>query len=181
MWIDYVRNFIRKNDQFADELYGRWIDILDKIQLESRDGNAPTSPSKHPPKEASSRVDPEKNKEPRKPEMPEPSEDPNKAKESVVPKIMVLEDLEKTGHETDMEVDEQEKGPPTKKDFNVPENDEEYDEMVEGMLKLGMRLTDAETNLKLRNTLLTRATNAYEKERNKKTRQAQVKTRKNSR
>ena len=56
-----------------------------------------------------------------------------------------------------------------------------YDDMLEGMIKFGMRLAEAEANLKLRTTLLTKATNAYKKERNKKMRQAQEKPRKNSR
>ena len=46
---------------------------------------------------------------------------------------------------------------PTAKGFNISESEEEYNQMIEGMIKCGMKSSDAEANLKTRKTAFNKA------------------------
>ena len=70
---------------------------------------------------------------------------------------------------------------PKPSDFNVPETDEEFNRMVEGMMTCGMRFNEAEANIKTRKTAYNRAMREYDRD-NKPpvTRKAPGKARKSS-
>jgi hypothetical protein len=53
---------------------------------------------------------------------------------------------------------------PKPSDFNVPETDEEYNRMVEGMMACGMHFNEAEANIKTRKTAYNRAIREFDRD-----------------
>ena len=168
-WIDYVKNFVDKNPNIPRNYFGKWMDILHKVE-KTQEEKSNVQTKEHTQK-AVKEIDLAGSEEV---ELNEVTTDGGERGSD-----------EGKGNESAAKMPEQNQPkPPTKpkpSDFNVPETDEEYDRMVEGMMTCGMRFNEAEANLKTRKTAYNRAVREYDRD-NKPpvTRKAPGKARKSS-
>jgi hypothetical protein len=54
--------------------------------------------------------------------------------------------------------------PPTPRDFNIPEGEEEFNQMINGMMKCGIKCSQAEANIKTRRTAFNKALREYDRD-----------------
>jgi hypothetical protein len=157
LWIDYVAQFIDENPDIPEEYYGKWSEIVKKTESER---NPVTDSEKVYNTEGTKRERPaikshtviglvtqstpvevhhisgnELIKERDNPDtlvsQPSTSEEDSHPKSS-----------NGTENPNPKNVSQ----PPSAKDFNIPENEEEYNLMVEGVMKWGMKASEAEAN-----------------------------------
>ena len=165
----YVKNFVDKNPDIPREYFGKWMDILYKVE-KTQEEKSNVQIQEHTQK-AVKEIDLAGSEEV---ELNEVTTDGGERGSD-----------EGKGNESAAKMPEQNQPkPPTKpkpSDFNVPETDEEYDRMVEGMMTCGMRFNEAEANIKTRKTAYNRAVREYDRD-NKPpvTRKAPGKARKSS-
>ena len=148
-WMDYVKRFIEKNKDIPIEFFGKFAEVLglekDKI-VPAQEENVAVDHEMTDVENASL------GNVAKRQEQTEPTTSTKiqEFKEREAPKVVEVE---------------KEKIPerPDPKDFNIPENDEELAEMVEGMIKCGMFASDAHANIKSRKMAFNKATKEFDR------------------
>ena len=168
-WIDYVCNFIADNPDIPEEYYGKWSEIVRKVGLEKvKRPILPENERERSTPLSSLDSDPERQADP-------PSEHLQERRKEIVKERDIpttasqVKPKEKNPHPQASNTAEETKAnniihPPRAKDFNIPENEDEYNQMIEGMIKCGMRSSEAEANLKTRKTAFNKAIREYERD-----------------
>ena len=136
-WVQYVRKFIEENEEIQPELFGKWIEIIQKIDDESG------ASASHPRREYGANAT---NSEITA--QPTQNEEKEKEKESRV-----------INEQEDKQIPEE----PNPKDFNIPTTDEEYESMIDRFNTVGISRTEADEAIKNRTTAYNRACREYKK------------------
>jgi hypothetical protein len=153
-WIEYVRQFIQKNDFIPIELFGRWNDLVKTTK---------TFGNKEVTTQADQRAD----------EALVAVNSPSKPAQRD-PKNQTVTETEKTDHEP---------AAPREEEFGIPTSEEEYESMVERMATCGFTRTDLDKILEAKRTAFNKATREYRIQGKKKQTEENKtarKTRKNS-
>ena len=136
-WVQYVRKFIEENEEIQPELFGKWIEIIQKIDDES--GASASYPRReHGANATNSETI----------AQPTQSEEKEKEKETSV-----------INEQDDKQTPEE----PNPKDFNIPTTDEEYESMIDRFNTVGISRTEADEAIKNRTTAYNRACREYKK------------------
>ena len=168
-----MSKFIAENPDIPEEYYGKWIEILNKAGPErdlipNREERQNATENVREKLPMVSSID----KEPIKPTSPmkehhEPRNETAKERNTTSNPISQTETEEGSLHthtSTQAETPENANHPPRAKDFNIPENEEEYHQMIDGMMKCGMKCSEAEANLKTRKTAFNKALREYDRD-----------------
>ena len=153
LWVDYVRRFVELNPEIPPEYFGKWIDILkneeEKVSSKNRQiGMFGVEKTGEIPMSNSSR--------PAKPDI-EPS----------VTGVVVAHESNTQQVDqgnVDAEPEEIESQPPTMKEYDIPENDAEYESMMELLTGCGMKQSEVQQAIKSRETAYNRACREFRKE-----------------
>ena len=141
LWVDYVRKFVNNNPDIPLVYFGKWIDILksEEQKLSRRNTDISRSENKQII-EAPTTEETRSNKQ--KINIPAPeargSQKINTQQEDQQ-EDLVVGDADPGEIET-----ENESQPPTMKDFDIPENDEEYETMLERLMGCGMKQSEVQ-------------------------------------
>ena len=179
-WIDYVRNFILENPMMNPNLFGKWITILER-EKGQHNFVGPSSLAE----ESGRRVECLENEmAPKQTEGLHPDESANQLQPDEPANQQTVESEEtEAAHPTqgDVPKEEESKREPKPEDFNLPQKKEEWDDLVEKMVALGMSHKDANANIEKQKKQFNQAQRDYTnslKQSNKKGRPS--KSRKNS-
>ena len=155
-WIQYVRNFIEANDEMRPEMFGKWIDILQRVREEaSQDRQLVAAQSQE--------------------KRNEPSEETNENEPT--PKQSQLTQPQEKIQEKARQDDEI---PPTEEDFNIPTTKESYESMIEKFNAAGLSNAEADEAIKTRTTAFNKASREFKKKMIEKRKQDGQKGRRNS-
>ena len=175
LWIDYVAQFIEKNPDIPDQYYGKWSEIVKKTESErnpvtnsERVFNTEGTERERPAINSDSDIGPVKHSTIVEVHHVSGSE-VIKERDKPVTLVSQPSTSEKDSHPKSSNATENPNPknvsqPPSAKDFNIPENEEEFNLMVEGMMKCGMKASEAEANLKTRKTAFNKALREFERD-----------------
>ena len=149
-WIKYVQSFIEENKEFTPEMFGKWIDIIQRMREETGNGfniNATLTEDNQTP-------------EPTQPVSHEESNPTRTNQDS-----------------NDTQAVAEEKAP-TEEDFDIPTTKEAYESMIDKFKSVGISKGEADEAIKNRTTMYNRACREHKKRMAEKKKQAN--TRRNS-
>ena len=155
-WVQYVQTFIEENDEFKPEMYGKWIDIIQKVRDE-----APSQ--RNPVQTGLIRND---DIAPNTPPTEENKDQRASTDEASVPPATNQTDEER---------------PPTENDFDIPTTKEAYESMLDRFKNAGLSQVEADEAIKTRTTSYNRACREYKKKQTEKKKQASGKSSNQSR
>ena len=136
-WVQYVRRFIEENEEIQPHLFGKWIEIIQKINDES---GASSIHSKNTPE-----ITPTN---PQVTAQPSPNEE---------------EQMEDDLNITEQQENKQTLEEPNPKDFDIPTSEEEFESMIDRFKTVGISRREAEEAIKSRTTTYNRACREYKK------------------
>ena len=156
-WTTYVKNFIEENNEFAPEMYGKWIDILQKVRNEQ-------------PTERHHESEPDLSQEYRPQRTQPETNDPNTANQNTNPDGQVL---------TNQKPNEDKA--PTEEEFDIPTTKEAYESMLDRFKTVGISKSEADEAIKIRTTAYNKACREHKKRMIEKRKQNNLKAGANTR
>ena len=157
LWIDYVKNFMEKNESFDRALFGNWNEIINRARKEETTGELATTGEPENPRQTSGQEVQDKVVEERHEERSEiqGNQDPEASSGAV---------------ET----------APVPADYALPDTEDGINELIEKMTMLGMSYAEAEANVKKRKKLYLQALKRFELKGNASKKERPTKYRRNS-
>ena len=156
-WTTYVKNFIEENNEFAPEMYGKWIDILQKVRNEQ-------------PTERHHESEPDLSQENRPQRAQQETNDPNTSNQNTNPGGQVP---------TIQKPNEDEA--PTEEEFDIPTTKEAYESMLDRFKTVGISKSEADEAIKIRTTAYNKACREHKKRMIEKRKQNNLKAGANTR
>ena len=151
-WTDYVKNFIEVNPEIPSFFYGKWIEIIKKVNNEPniRRREKSTLEEENPVNESQT-----------------PSNLTLTQEEIVspIPEVVTESNGNKTTADTRAEVETRE---PTEADFDIPTSDESYERMVERFASIGLAKWEVDKAIENKRTAYNRACREFKKQVEKK-------------
>jgi hypothetical protein len=149
-WVKYVQNFIEENEEFPPEMYGKWLEIIDRIKEEANNNpgrtraleneqNSPLTNSDVSPDEANHANNPE------------------------------LQANEVRSVETESASPDE--APPLESDFDIPTTKEAYESMIDRFLTVGISKIEADEAITKRTTAFNKACREHKKRMTEKKKQ----------
>ena len=159
-WTSYVKNFIEENNEFAPEMYGKWIDILQKVRNEQ-----PTERHREPEPDTY---------QINRPQQAQPEiNDPHTATQNSNAGGQALTNQKPTEDEA-----------PTEEEFDIPTTKEAYESMLDRFKTVGISKGEADEATKIRTTAYNKACREHKKrmieKRKQNNQKAGANTRRNS-
>ena len=144
-WIDYVSNFVNENPQIDPALYGKWVMILEREKKQNLINEAHFNSKQ--PEEKSAQNDPVKESQDDQVDR-QMEENTNQSQESqdTVPKVSAI-------------MSRPEK--PKPEDFNLPANPEDWSDLVDKLVALGLTSKEANVSLEKRKKQYNNALKEY--------------------
>ena len=141
-WIDYVREFIERNDDIPIEFYGRWPDLIKKINEESTEGIYQRR---------------QQNTIQNRDKTPELVQQTNDEPRST-PQSTSTQPTE-----TDKSLEAIIGSEPTKESFDIPTTSEAYERMVDRLATVGLDKWEVDKAIEAKTTAYNRACREYKK------------------
>ena len=160
-WIKYVKTFISENDEVQPELYGRWIELVQKVDDESNDQTITQTTNRTPAREMVSDF------ESTHVELVEQVQSSEVANE-------VAQQVASTSQQ--LSIDTENEKPPTEHDFDIPTSEATYESMVERFKTVGLTQKEADEAIKARTTAFNRACREFKKKQLEQRKKDGVKT-----
>ena len=132
-WVQYVHTFIEDNEDMKPEMFGKWLDIVQRVKDES---------NKELPPKASLTPTTETDKVEPTPSQEDQSEHTETSQE-------------KSKHDDE--------SPPKEEDFNIPTTKEAYESMIEKFNAAGLSTAEADEAIKTRTTAYNKACREHKK------------------
>ena len=164
-WIDYVATFISENPDVPTDLYGRWTELVAKNQ-KGLFGKPKNNSNDQPQQDSNTHAEETAN------QTQTQTLESDKAKERAT--------TDHTEDKTDMP---ERTLAPTPEEFELPENEQQYESMVDRFATIGLKRGDLDKVLESRRTAFNKAVRKFEvAERKRKTEETKLikKTRKAS-
>ena len=146
-WINYVQTFIEENDEIKPEMYGKWIDIVQRVREEATNQHNP---------------------------QPHPTQQQQDSKTSTTSEeVEILTEV----RERESQIVATDKQPleekcPTEEDFNIPTTKEAYETMMDMFKTVGLSQSEADEAIKARTLSFNRACREFRKKQTEKKKQA---------
>ena len=138
------------------EMFGKWIDILQRVRDEASHDKPPATAQSHEKRNEPSEETNEDESTPKQSQSTQPQE----------------KTQEKAKHEDEI--------PPTEEDFNIPTTKESYESMIEKFNAAGLSNAEADEAIKTRTTAFNKASREFKKKMIEKRKQDGQKGRRNS-
>ena len=139
-WIDYVEDFVNSNTHIDQEMFGKWIMILERERKQKEIFTAHFD-SKQPGRNAMERDEDETSGE-------------NKTTEGHTPKNPGVEagrsPSQSSGQQTQVTETVAQSEEPRPEDFSLPANRDEWDGLVDKLIQLGLTSKEANANIEKR-------------------------------
>lgn len=146
-WINYVQGFIEENDEIKPEMYGKWIDIVQRVREESQNHQNPQ---------------PNQTQQQQDPKATTASEDVD----------IISDNSEQDSQITATNEQTLEERPPIQEDFDIPTTKEAYKYMLDKFKTVGLSQCEADEAIKARTLSYNRACPKYRKRQTEKKKQA---------
>ncbi len=159
-WIDYVDKFINANPQINPALYGKWLMILEREKKQQQIDNLHFV-SKQPNPDNQTEVIQAVSNQTTQDDTPSQAKDNEKTNANESQPIQILEK-------------------PKPEDFNLPSNPEEWKDVVEKMMALGLTNKEASASLEKRRKQFNNAMKEYSNNGTSASKKGRPKSRKNS-
>ena len=147
-WLSYVRRFVDSNTDFDDEMFGNWLQILEREQRQKRIDKDHFDGKNQPPKET---------------EIEDHHQTQSQQVQTTVNEAALIRQGSENEQEKEGDIPQTSTDPQAPKpgDFNVPLNREEWDELVDKLLALGLTRKDANASIEKRRKQFTKALEDY--------------------
>ena len=149
-WIDYVGEFIRTNPHLDRDLFGKWLEITERIDKQKEADKAHYESKQPRPEE-----EPQNQGDPGNPEKdgPQPGIISTKPSLSAEPETTAQNQTQETQETTEQDITPE----PKPSEFNLPETDEEINKIIAKLIEFGMSNSDAVANIEKRKKLFNQA------------------------
>ena len=146
-WINYVQTFIEENDEIKPEMYGKWIDIVQRVREEATNQHNP---------------------------QPNQTQQQQDSKTSTTSEDVEILTEVKERESQIIATNEQplEEKCPTEEDFNIPTTKEAYETMMDMFKTVGLSQSEADEAIKARTLSFNRACREFRKKQTEKKKQA---------
>jgi hypothetical protein len=144
-WITYVKDFIDQNDDIPEEFFGRWLELVKKIQEEAPGSRyRPNTQSHH--------------------EAPEKSNQTNSGEKDSASQVPESQLPSSSRPTQDVGTPETTIGPePTKEGFDIPTTSEAYERMVDRLATVGLERWEVDKAIEAKTTAFNRACREHKK------------------
>jgi hypothetical protein len=170
-FIDYVRNFIEDNQDIPVEFFGRWAELVDKVNIESATGKSRRNSGNQGRQE----------EQPRASNYEKTSGPDSQPEVRPVAETSSNSNQRSNGNQTEAkQTDPNEQKGPTKEEFDIPTSVEAYELMVERLATVGLAKWEVDKAIEAKTTAYNRACREFKKNSNQVDSKAARVTRKNS-
>ena len=148
-WIAYVKSFIEDNEDVQPELFGKWIELVQRVDEESKERTLTQSVTQTSRHEA----------RPDQPLIPANIDQQTTSSHQ----IDLSKEVQKDSTPEPSIAENQSDRPPTEQDFDIPTSEANYESMIERFKTVGLTKKEADEAIKARTTAFNRACREFKK------------------